>query len=363
MGTGYSSTLENMVWNAAHPVVLLRRGWEFAHSMKLAIVLMLLCALAAVPGTLVPAVKTEQFYRETFGPRVLSLARAAGLLDVYRSPPFLLLLGLLAANIALCSWRRFRTRSAHATRQRWPLIWSDLLLHASIILVLAGGAGRAVWGFVGTEYLVVGVPTTTVYDWSSQGDVQLGFALLAKERVDEYYPLLLKVGIRDAAGKKVALLEVGEGRAAEIPGATLKLSLFSYDAAAATVRIRAELDGRSEIATLVVREGSPPAPVGGGYTAALVAWRRELKNVRARVAVLDGEREVQQQWLSTNERLSFRGASVFLTGWGRDESGNLNVGIQVSRDPAAPLFWAGCILLSVASASFFLLRHRRGHSG
>ena len=343
------------------PPALPRRAWEYAHSMKLALTLMLLCALVAVPGTLVPADQAQQLYRAAFGPRFLAVARAIGLLDTYRSPPFVTLVGLLAVNVALCSWRRLRVRRAHTARRGLLLICSDLVLHASVICILAGGVGKAIWGFTGTQYLFVGVETATVYDWSSRADVPLGFGLLARERVEEFYPFQLKVGIKDAAGRKIALLDLAEGRPAELPGGAMRVSLLGYDAEAGSAQLAADSGGRRVLASLSVREGSPAVPLGD-YSAAPVAYRRELKGVRTRIAVLDGGREVKEEWLTTNDRLAYRETSVFQTGWGRDEFGNLYVGIQVSRDPAAPLFWAGCILFTLSSAMFLFLRQRRGRS-
>lgn len=339
----------------------LRWVWEQAHSMKLALTLMLLCALLAVPGTLVPADRAEALYREVFGPRLLFVARAAGLLDTYRSPPFLALVALLAVNIALCSWRRFRARRRHAARHGWPLIYSDLVLHASVICILAGGAGKALWAFTGTQYLFVGVETSTVYDWKTRADVPLGFTLLARERVEEFHPFRLKVGISDAAGNKIGLLDLTEGRATELPGGSVRLSLLAYDDEAGIVRLAVEREGRREDAILGVREGSPAVSLGE-FSVTPVAWRRELKKVRARVAVLAEGGEVKQGWLTTNGRVAFRGTSVFMTGWGRDDFGSLYVGIQVARDPAAPLFWAGCIFFSLSSTMFFLLRRRSSRS-
>lgn len=327
---------------------LLQRGWEYAHSLKLALALMLLCAALSVPGTLVPADRAEQFYRETFGPGFLGVARAAGLLDGYRSPPFVAVVALLATNVALCSWRRFRARRAHTARLGRARTWADLVLHLSLICVMAGGVGKALWGFVGTQYLFTGVETAAVHDWRTRADVPLGFTLLARERVEDYYPLELRLGLREAGGGKAALLELAEGRPARLPDGSLEVSLLSFDAEAGTVRLAADRGGRREIGVLELREGSPAVPLGG-YVGTAVAYRRELKSVRARVAVLEGGREVKQEWLSTNGRLAHRGASVFLTGWGRDEFGNSYVGIQVSRDPAAPLFWTGCTLFGLST--------------
>jgi hypothetical protein len=45
-----------------------------------------------------------------------------------------------------------------------------------------------------------------------------------------------------------------------------------------------------------------------------------------------------------------------MTAWGEDADGRPYVGIQAVRDPAAPLFWGGCLGLTVSLALFLPVR-------
>jgi hypothetical protein len=57
--------------------------------------------------------------------------------------------------------------------------------------------------------------------------------------------------------------------------------------------------------------------------------------------------------------LEYKGTSIFQTAWGTDRYGNPYIGVQVARDPAAPLFWVGCVLFSISLPLFLYLRHGR----
>jgi cytochrome c biogenesis protein ResB len=326
--------------------------------MRLALATMLVGALLAVPGTFWSGEAGAKFFSGAFGAWSVPAARAVGLLDTYRSPPFLLVLAVLALNVSLCTWRRLRARGA-AGRTGAALL--DAALHVALVAILAGGAGRALFGFTGTGYLFVGEETREVYDWGRGADAPLGFGLVARERVEEFYPLRVKVGVSRAAdGAKLALLEVREGAApALLPGGDLALSFQGLDDRRALLRFGVAGRGLPASVELGAAESGAKVAPAGPYTLTLVAYRRVLRGVRSRVAVVDGGRTVREVWIASNDPLSYRGASVSATGWGRDDAGREYVGIQVTRDPAAPLFWAGCVLFSLAAPLLLVARSRR----
>lgn len=335
---------------------------KFFRSPKLALALLLLLAVLAIPGTILSPEETEKFALEMLGDRLMPAARAVGLVDTYRSPLYLSLAGLLCLNIVVCTWHRFSRRRASSsfsgTRKRTA--WLDLVLHLSILVILAGGVGKGLWGFVGTQHLFVGVETDTVFDWEKNADVPLGFTILMKERVKDYYPFRLRVGVKDAAsGDKIALLELREGRAVELPGeGELRLKVENFDAETGDLRLLAEGEGRKDVFDLSVQDKERKTASFGPYTLTLVAFQHVLKKVRGRLAVIDDGVEVKEEWLAVNSRLEYMGTSIFQTAWGTDRYGNPYIGVQVARDPAAPLFWVGCVLFSLAMPLFLFTRHR-----
>lgn len=345
--------------SAAGGVTRLERAWEFAHSMRLALAVMLLGALLAVPGTFWSGEPGARFFSDALGAWSVPAARALGLLDTYRSPPFVLLLALLALNIVLCSARRFRARRAAPGGAVRRVAALDLALHLSLVAILAGGAGKALFGFTGTGYLFVGEETREIYDWGRGADVPLGFSLLARDRVEEFYPLRLKIGVTRAAdGEQVALLEVREaGPAARLPGGDLTLAFGRLDAERARITLVAAGRGLPEAVEFGAGESGAKVVPAGPWTLTLVAYQRPLKDVRSRVAVVEPGRPVREALLAANTPVLHRGTSVSQTGWGRDDSGREYVGIQVTRDPAAPLFWGGCALFALVGPLFLAVRH------
>jgi hypothetical protein len=329
-------------------------------SQKLALVLLILLAAVAVVGTPWSADEAAQLFTERFGSGSLPAARFFGLVDTYRSPVFIVLLLLFTANIALCTWHRFslflKSGRGPGRAVRSSL---DLLMHFSIIVILLGGAAKGLFASVGTQYLFTGVESATFYDAGTKSDVPLGFTLLMKERVEDYYPLAVRVGVTDApTGEKLALLEIREGRSAVLPGGDLRLSVGVYDIEGKWIEIAAEGSGRRETSRLEIVPGGRTSALFQEFELVLVGWRRDVRRVRGLVAVLDGGEQVKKQWLYPNARIGYRGTSIFMTAWGEDQYRNPYIGIQVSRDPGAVLFWIGATLLAVTLPLFLIVRHR-----
>jgi hypothetical protein len=114
--------------------------------------------------------------------------------------------------------------------------------------------------------------------------------------------------------------------------------------------------------TLALEPGPGSAADFGGTRFTLVAYRDEERMVSVLVNALSGSGLVVEKWLSPNGSLVVGGTEVFLTAWGRDEFGTQFAGFQVSRDPGAPLFWAGCIVLVCALPLHLVLKRRRAGS-
>ncbi len=296
---------------------------------------------------------------EKTAPVVRAAGRFLGLADPWHSPLFLLLVGLLVANVTLCSWHRYRRLVRNPAAKRGAIAALDAAVHFSLVVIVFGGVGKGLWGVVGTGYLFPGTAATTMYVEGTDSDLPLGFSVLLKEKRETFYPLRIKVGVRDAAtGEKIALLEVVEGRSVSLPGGRLTLSVREVrpDSTAAVLLLRTQ-EGEAPVTLPLVAGGDPMT--AGAFLLAAVAWRRDVKDVRGRVEMSEGEQVVGEGWLEVNGALSHKGTTLFLTSWGADEFGNQFLGVQYRRDPAAPVFWAGAILFALALPPFVLLRRRR----
>ena len=146
-------------------------------SPRLALALCLGIALCAALGTLVPAEWAAQFVRDRLGEGALPAARLFGLVEPFASPLFIGLLLALAANVAACTWHRAGAlrRSSSLGRARLAL---DLLVHLSVLLVLAGGAIKGALASVATQYLFLDQPVTTAREGGIGPERPLGFGLL-----------------------------------------------------------------------------------------------------------------------------------------------------------------------------------------
>lgn len=337
---------------------------KLLRSKKLALFLFLALALVSVYGTLSATEQARAFYLKGFGEHFLPLGRFLGLVDTYHSPIFIALFLLLLLNIALCSWQRFaglgRAHDGAPGGRRRFIRWLDLILHLSILVILAGGAAKGALGFIGTKNIHVGLSTDVVFDWSREADVPLGFTIHLKDRVDEYYSGEFKIGVSVAeTGEKIGLLQVKEGERTALPGGTGSIEVVKFDRRDWLLEMRVVYEGREELVVFEVKEGGDTTGGIGPFSVTLVAWRQDLKTVRSLVAIEEGGKIVKEGWLTPNGRVAYKGTSLFQTAWGIDEYRNPYTGIQVTRDPGAPLFWAGCILFSLALPLYLAVRHRR----
>ena len=136
---------------------LLGRLGRALRSQALAVALLIAIAVLAAVGTVTsPPGSGEVAGR---GP----LARAIGVERTFSSPLFLALVAAAALNVAVCTWHRLAPR-LRARKGGWRA-FTDLALHGSLLLILAGGAAKGAFGFTGTQNVHVGGYTDTVYDW------------------------------------------------------------------------------------------------------------------------------------------------------------------------------------------------------
>jgi cytochrome c biogenesis protein len=93
--------------------------WSFFASVKLAIVLLVLISVASILGTLIPQQEAAGPFINRLGPGMADILRGLQLFNIFHSTWFMVLLGLLALNLIVCSidrfpmaWKRFRQESA-----------------------------------------------------------------------------------------------------------------------------------------------------------------------------------------------------------------------------------------------------------
>lgn len=203
-------------WHGGRPAALARNAWRRLTSMRTALVLLFLLALASVPGSLLPQrplnpIKVDQYVRDHPGwSRVLD---AAGFFDVFAAPWFaatylLLFVSLIGCVVprlkqhasamlapppvvprrlerlpqsasfssaaapadvaasavrALRGWKtEVRTEDdgvvTVAAERGYLRETGNLVFHASLVILLAGVAAGRLWGYQGTVLVTEGQP-------------------------------------------------------------------------------------------------------------------------------------------------------------------------------------------------------------
>ena len=83
--------------------------WKFFTSVKLTVFVLLILAATSVIGTLIPQNAAQAFYLQKYGEVFSRLFNTLDFVDMYHSWWFLLLLGVLAVNIIVCSVDRLKS--------------------------------------------------------------------------------------------------------------------------------------------------------------------------------------------------------------------------------------------------------------
>jgi cytochrome c biogenesis protein ResB len=116
-------------------------------SVKFAVTVVVIIAIACVAGTLIPQGADVAKYIRHYpdAARRMDLFGKLGLTHVFYSVWFIALLATLAATVAVCSSRRFAT-VRHSSGYARCRAFGSMLTHISILLILAGGVVRGIWG-------------------------------------------------------------------------------------------------------------------------------------------------------------------------------------------------------------------------
>jgi cytochrome c biogenesis protein len=89
--------------------------WNFFSSVKLAITLLIILAIASIVGTIIPQQEGAREFAAGLNPQLFRILNSLNLFDMYHSLWFRLIMSLLAMNLVICSvdrfpgtWKRFR---------------------------------------------------------------------------------------------------------------------------------------------------------------------------------------------------------------------------------------------------------------
>ena len=300
---------------------------RFLSSTKLTVALCLLLAAGGVAGSLLYYGNTSFGRPSTF--------------NIFRSPFFLVPGALLFLNILFCAGSRLASMSPRRSRT-----WTFAGIHLGLILLGGGLLTDGLFGFVGTQYFHLGVPSSSYFNWRTNRDETFPFTIEVTDSRVSFHPIHLQIGVKDREGNKVGLFTVREGVSFRAGDPPVTVTPRKFDVDARTLAFDAEAGGQVARSVAVAGEGSSPV---GGYVVVPVAFADPEPSdfaVKARFALPN--RAPEEKTIRVNDPASFGGFSFCLVAQNVDQYRNPIVGLQMTREPGAPLFWAGGLLFGLS---------------
>ncbi|MGA2192094.1 MAG: cytochrome c biogenesis protein ResB [Nitrospirota bacterium] len=386
------------------------RALKLFSSIKLAVFLLIILAAVSVFGTFIPQAQEPLVYIRRYGEEHYRYLRFFGIIDLYHSWGFRTIAGLLAINLSVCSYRRFRwlykstiapvTEKTGETIRRLRLSnelpaaghvemleraladrkyriskrgrfvyarkgalgpWGDMITHVSILLVLLGALVGSL-GMVGTVNVYEGDFTDQFYNWNTGKDQPFGFSLFVEKFTLEHYPADLSVTVRDTLdGHKVGTFQSRGGSAVDVTGTDIKLVPnrvdFERQEALFDVYSQGRLIGVYDTAE---PDGGTQAPLNFKYAFTTGPFAEPvIKNLASSVRITGDGKELCREVITINSPLKFGGYTIYQTAYSRDPRGRYYSGFEIVKDPGLPLVWAGFALLLAGLILSFYFYHRQ----
>jgi cytochrome c biogenesis protein ResB len=364
-------------------------------SVKFAVAVVIIIAAVCVIGTILPQGTDAAAFVEKNPAAAdrMKLFAALGLTHVFFSRWFIALLCLLALSVMVCSTRRFATlRRTTGFAQRRAL--GSMLTHISILLILAGGVIRGIWGQKG--YLELRKGQAAAQFAMDNGYHKLPFSIaLADFEIETDAPKIARAapGVTDPQTDDSLLVQWPEHNlTARIPielnveravspqgepataGNTFRITVLRYIPDFTVNTQTREVSSRSSEpnnpAILVAvngpdyhnhawvfarfpdftmrTEGSDkPDPLQLRYesraAAGAAAPMGAVKNFKSTVNLIGAGAAAQTATVAVNHPLKYKGYTFYQTGYNPEDLSWTS--LQVVRDPGVPVVYAGFALL------------------
>ena len=389
--------------------------WQFFSSVKLA--LFTLCALAStsIIGTVIPQGESYSFYVKNFGPKWAQFFHILDIPNMYYSWWFLGLLGLLSANLIICSLDRlprvlkiinsdnfaiqpermqkmayfkkwevtseadlptdFRTifnksgwkltgqkqkdgEMFFGQKNRWSRI-GVYIVHLSILIIFAGAIVGHFFGFKGSVMVPEMQSTAKIYTFKDSQSIDLGFEVRCNSFLIEFYANGMPKDYRSNLsvfenGKEILTTDIEVNEPLTYKGITFYQS--SYEGYQDfIISISEKNSGESKRFVL---------PFQQQQTWDEKSLRFGIINVKA-----NGQRVISSKiWFTVDDEppvtqwLDDNTSSIVTVG---DRTFTLSskqmyaTGLQVAKDPGVWLVYIGCISMLIGLFMAFFLSHKR----
>lgn len=366
-------------------------------SLKFALVVVAMIALACIVGTLIPQGSQVEAYltRHPDAFRVMEALSMLGLTRVFYSWWFVGLLFVFAASLAACTARRYAMVRRTSGAQRVRVIGS-FITHVGLLLVLAGGTLRVLWGQKGLIQLHEG--ETAGQAESPNGPVILPFTVrLAKFTLELHEKPALPAGadrLQVLWAEKKLQCEFAVDLQVEHPVAPadapagaeppFKVSVLRYvpdfaiDASSGEVQSRSSEPNNPALLVSVTDGGSTntqwvfarfpdfgnhggpegaaqPMPLKFRFKAAQAAASamgpQTPKSFKSSLEVLENGAVVASRTVMVNAPFSYRGYVFYQANY--DPNDLSWSALQVVKDPGVPVVYSGFILMMAGLTAAF----------
>lgn len=246
--------------------------------------------------------------------------------------------GLMGLNLLFCTMERTRLLSK-------PVI----IMHIGGLVVLVSGVISS-FGFLATVNIYEGKMTDKAYRWDIRQDVPLGVNLAVKKINAEYYPVLLKVGVKRGE-EKVGLFELKTGESFSIGDYSIKAEALELP----SENLRLNVSEHNNFIGSASTSGTVDLPDNFPYRFVLVAFKDPLlKRVWVDLSISNGKNVIAEGPSEVNSPFKWNGLSFYNTEISSDKYGLPYAGIQVTKDPGRPYVFFGFGLMGIGSVMYFV---------
>ncbi len=401
---------------------MLKKIYTFFASLRLTIFLFLFLAATSILGTVVPQGLNPEQYQELYGLRLLSILDFFDAFDMYHSWWFILLLILLTVNVVFCTLQRipriwklvfsgkkmdddsvFRTSPTRKTIQSEKTLhdieeqtralittlvapprretrdgriylfaekgkYSRLgmiLIHLSIIFILAGGLIGTIGGFNGQMLIVEGEKSDRVTLFGNAGTKNLDFFVRCNDFTVDFY----ETGMPKDYRSEVTIIE-GEKEQISAPIRVnhpltyrgVKLSQATYGIAGVkNVQIAATNETTGEVSPLTLNMMKKvPLPESDAFLAiAKFSPDYEGRGPAVLGVVIGPERPHDIFWITRDDGRIDDNERADFTFTLQDFETVYYTGLQVGRDPGVLLVWFGFVTILTGFILSLFLTHKK----
>ncbi len=389
--------------------------WNFFSSVKLAIFTLSFIAISSIIGTVIPQGEPTGFYVNQYGPKVAQFFQVLDIPDMYYSWWFTGLLGLLSANLIICSLDRFPTvlkiikadnlsilpsrLDKMSDSSSWQRVQGDVaklnisdilrnagwrpesrkmetgelffsqkgawsrtgvyIVHTSILVIFIGAIIGHFWGFKGNVMIPETKSSTKIFSSGSRVPIELGFEVRCDSFGIQYYDRGMVKEYESSLtilenGKEVVQKFIEVNSPLTYKGITFYQSSYEgYQEFIVTIEDVDSKESKYFIVPFQKQKIWDGKEVRFGIINAEALGQRV---VRAKLWLKAGDSPAVIEWLEDNKSINIKNG---------DKSYTVTVkqmyatGLQVAKDPGVWFVYVGCGLMLLGLYMAFFMSHKR----